>query len=66
MGQAFRRATGRIRSSRVDTTSQLGKPIERRPPPPPPAVPVDKLPTDDVTHGSGNLFTYLKLMFFNL
>ncbi|KZV24385.1 hypothetical protein F511_17576 [Dorcoceras hygrometricum] len=35
MGQALRRATGRIGSSRVDTTpspSSLSKPIERRPP----------------------------------
>ncbi|GFQ04150.1 hypothetical protein PHJA_002558900 [Phtheirospermum japonicum] len=52
MGQAFRRAAGRIGSSRVDTTSHLRKPIDRRPPPPPPAAPVDKLPTDDVTAGS--------------
>ncbi|PIN08154.1 hypothetical protein CDL12_19270 [Handroanthus impetiginosus] len=53
MGQAFRRATGRIGSSRVDTASQLGKPVDRRPPPPPPqAVPVDKRPTEDITHGS--------------
>ncbi|KAL8490680.1 hypothetical protein ACS0TY_022613 [Phlomoides rotata] len=59
MGQAFRRATGRIANSRVDTTSHIGKSIERtptRPPPPPPpppgAVPVDKLPTDHVSEGA--------------
>ncbi|KAL3641977.1 hypothetical protein CASFOL_012792 [Castilleja foliolosa] len=52
MGQAFRRAAGRIGSSRVDTASHLGKPIERRPLPPSPAVPIDKLPTDDLTAGS--------------
>ncbi|KAI3459276.1 hypothetical protein Pfo_015939 [Paulownia fortunei] len=50
MGQAFRRGTGRIGSSKVDKTSELGKHIDQRPPPPP--VPVDKLPTDDVTPGS--------------
>ncbi|KAL6571581.1 hypothetical protein OROHE_003224 [Orobanche hederae] len=55
MGQAFRRATGRIGSSAVGTTSQLGKPVGPRPPPPPPPppdVPADKLPTEDVTSGS--------------
>lgn len=67
MGQAFRRATGRIASSRVDTKSQLGKIVEQRPPPPtpPPVVPVDKLPTDDVTPGSGNLSTYLHFCLIN-
>ncbi|XP_057806033.1 uncharacterized protein LOC131020982 isoform X2 [Salvia miltiorrhiza] len=51
MGQAFRRATGRIGSSAVDTTSQLRKPIERPPAPPPPhsSVPVDKNPAADIT-----------------
>lgn len=58
MGQAFRRATGRIGSSAVDTTSQLRKPIERPPPPPPPppppsSIPVEKHPTDEITHVSG-------------
>ncbi|KAK4433923.1 hypothetical protein Salat_0555000 [Sesamum alatum] len=56
MGQALRRATGRIGSSRVDTstTSQLGKPIDRRSPAPPApaAVPVEKLPNDDAAAGS--------------
>ncbi|KAL0393237.1 UNVERIFIED_CONTAM: hypothetical protein Sradi_2546500 [Sesamum radiatum] len=56
MGQALRRATGRIGSSRVDTstTSQLGKPIERRPsaPPAPAGVPVENLPSDDAAAGS--------------
>ncbi|EYU45558.1 hypothetical protein ABFS82_14G009200 [Erythranthe guttata] len=51
MGQAFRRASGRIGSSRADTKSQLAKPVEQRPPPPPP-LPVDKLPADDVTPAS--------------
>ncbi|KAL7080926.1 hypothetical protein ACP275_14G009100 [Erythranthe tilingii] len=50
MGQAFRRASGRIGSSRADTKSQLAKPVKQRPPPPP--VPVDKLPADDVTPSS--------------
>lgn len=36
MGQAFRRAAGRIGSSGMETSSsQLKKPIERPPPPPP-------------------------------
>ncbi|KAK4388455.1 hypothetical protein Sango_2452100 [Sesamum angolense] len=56
MGQALRRATGRIGSSRVDTstTSQLSKPIERRPsaPPAPAGVPVENLPSDDAAAGS--------------
>ncbi|KAL0434521.1 UNVERIFIED_CONTAM: hypothetical protein Slati_2786400 [Sesamum latifolium] len=56
MGQALRRATGRIGSSRVDTstTSQLGKPIERRSPAPPAlvGVPVEKLPNNDAAAGS--------------
>lgn len=43
MGQAFRRATGRIGSSTLDTaSSQLKKPIDRRPPP------VNKTLTDNV------------------
>ncbi|XP_042018778.1 uncharacterized protein LOC121766575 [Salvia splendens] len=49
MGQAFRRATGRIGSSAVDTTSQIRKPIERPPAPPPNPAPssisVDKHPS---------------------
>ncbi|KAL6503401.1 hypothetical protein OROGR_025324 [Orobanche gracilis] len=54
MGQAFRRATGRIGSSVVGTTSQLGKPVGPRPPTTTTPTttqdaPSDKLPTDDVT-----------------
>ncbi|XP_022849305.1 uncharacterized protein LOC111371508 [Olea europaea var. sylvestris] len=48
MGQAFRRATGRIGSSGVDTppsaSSRLKKPIFQNPP----AVPVNKVPRNDV------------------
>ncbi|CAA2985399.1 uncharacterized protein LOC111393603 [Olea europaea subsp. europaea] len=48
MGQAFRRATGRIGSSGVDTTpsvsSKIKKPIGENPP----AVPSDKVPINDV------------------
>ncbi|XP_059648602.1 uncharacterized protein LOC132294672 isoform X2 [Cornus florida] len=53
MGQAFRRASGRIQSSSVETSSssssQLKKAVERRPPP----VTVDKLTADKVTPDSG-------------
>ncbi|KAL3505749.1 hypothetical protein ACH5RR_031131 [Cinchona calisaya] len=43
MGQAFRRASGRIGSTKVDTTpSHLKKPVEVKPPPP------EKLNVDDV------------------
>ncbi|XP_009619493.1 uncharacterized protein [Nicotiana tomentosiformis] len=46
MGQAFRRATGRIGSSNVDAaSSQLKKPIDRRSPPAPAAI---KTPADNV------------------
>ncbi|KAL3812869.1 hypothetical protein ACJIZ3_014137 [Penstemon smallii] len=52
MGQAFRRATGRIASSTVDTTpsaaSKLGKPVEKRPP----VVPVKQSPSNEVTPDS--------------
>ncbi|KAG8372957.1 hypothetical protein BUALT_Bualt12G0121100 [Buddleja alternifolia] len=48
MGQAFRRAAGRIGSSRADTTSQLGKPVDRRPP----AAPVEKVHINDVRPAS--------------
>ncbi|XP_075478604.1 uncharacterized protein LOC142519461 isoform X1 [Primulina tabacum] len=53
MGQALRRATGRIGGSRVDTTpspSSLSKPIERRPP----AAPINQEPLNSgVTSDSG-------------
>ncbi|CAK9158798.1 unnamed protein product [Ilex paraguariensis] len=52
MGQAFRRATGRIRSTSVDTTpsssSQLKKTVDRTPSP----VTVDKVSGDNVSPGS--------------
>ncbi|KAL2459637.1 hypothetical protein Fot_54381 [Forsythia ovata] len=49
MGQAFRRASGRIGSSGIDTTpSKLKKPIDRNPP----AVPVEKVPSNDFASGS--------------
>ncbi|GER49780.1 hypothetical protein STAS_27051 [Striga asiatica] len=56
MGQALRRAAGRAGGSRVETTSQIAKPVDRRPPPqpptPPPTVaPADKIPSDDLTAG---------------
>ncbi|KAA8548918.1 hypothetical protein F0562_000602 [Nyssa sinensis] len=52
MGQAFRRASGRIRSSSLDTSSsssaQLKKPVDLRQP----AVPVDKVSDDIIGPGS--------------
>ncbi|EPS64545.1 hypothetical protein M569_10240 [Genlisea aurea] len=53
MGQAFRRATGKIAGSSSETASQLVKPIERRRPPPfhppPTAAPIDdKVPKQEV------------------
>lgn len=53
MGQAFRRATGRIGSSSVDAaSSQLKKPIDRRPPP------VNKTPADNVGPVAGMPFAF--------
>uniref|UniRef100_A0A5B6YR30 Uncharacterized protein n=1 Tax=Davidia involucrata TaxID=16924 RepID=A0A5B6YR30_DAVIN len=49
MGQAFRRASGRIRSSSLDnSSSQLKKPVDRSQP----AVPVDKVSGDIIDPGS--------------
>lgn len=66
MGQAFRRATGRIGSSTVDTASQLRKPIERPPPPPSSSVPTGKQPTGDITHDSGNFNAFFFITSCNL
>lgn len=56
MGQAFRRASGRIRSSTLDTPSpstspHLKKAADRTQPPP--AVPIDKVPADSIPPDSG-------------
>lgn len=51
MGQAFRRAAGRIGTTKIDTTpSQLKKPVEVRPPPP-----QEKLEVDNAGSAAGSM-----------
>lgn len=61
MGQAFRRATGRIGSSNVDAaSSQLKKPIDRRPPLAAAAI---KTPSNNVAPVAGMPFLFLPLQY---
>ncbi|XP_051152628.1 uncharacterized protein LOC127266426 [Andrographis paniculata] len=52
MGQALRRATGRMGGSRVDAAVQSDKLAGRRPPPPQTVVPAEKLPGEGAPSGS--------------
>nr|GME05413.1 Integrator complex subunit like [Ipomoea batatas] len=61
MGQAFRRAAGRIGSSGMETSSsQLKKPIERPPPPPPEIISAQNVGTGAESTPKVNLKSVLE------